>query len=86
MQKIKEIHASQVEELNESLQKDVEFVKIKPKTLMKDLQVREKLVAINERYAEAQQIRNELKSLEIQNKIESKIKSSKNKTRNGRNS
>jgi hypothetical protein len=36
------------------------------------LQVKEKLVAINERYAEAQTIRNELKSLEIQeqNRVE----------------
>ena len=42
---------------------------------MKNLQVKEKLVAINERYGEAQTIRNELKSLEIQeqNRVENLI-------------
>ncbi|CAG9322478.1 unnamed protein product [Blepharisma stoltei] len=83
MQKLKEIHARQIEELNETLQKDVEFVKIKPKPVMKELQVREKVVAINERYAEAQQIRNELKSLEIeeQNRVENKILEEQEKKR-----
>ena len=48
---------------------------------MKELQVQEKLFALNERYAEAHQIRNELKVIEIseQNRVENKIIEEKNK-------
>ena len=43
--------------------------------MLKNLQVKEKLVAVNERYGEAQTIRNELKLLEIQeqNRVENLI-------------
>lgn len=48
---------------------------------MKNLQVQEKLFAFNERYAEAHQIRNELKVIEIseQNRVENKILEEKEK-------
>ena len=50
---------------------------------MRNLQVQEKLFAFNERYAEAHQIRNELKVIEIseQNRVENQILEEKNKRR-----
>lgn len=76
-------HTRELEDLNFKLQKDVEFVKIKPKAILRDLQTREKLVAINERYAEAHQIRTELGRLEIeeQNRVENKILEEQEKRR-----
>jgi hypothetical protein len=52
--------------LNGTLEKDIHFTKIKPKARMRDLAAEEKLYAINERYGEAQTIRNELKQLEAE--------------------
>ena len=50
---------------------------------MRNLQIQEKLFALNERYAEAHQIRNELKVIEIaeQNRVENKILEEKEKRR-----
>lgn len=58
------IHYYQFDELNHRMVSNVDIIKVKPKLLLKELQYRERLVAVNERYGEAQIIRNELKSLE----------------------
>ncbi|CAG9334521.1 unnamed protein product [Blepharisma stoltei] len=83
MEALKQQHTQEMEELNIRMQKDVEFVKVKPKSILRELQTREKLVAINERYAEAHQIRTELETLEIeeQNRVENKILSEQDKKR-----
>mmetsp|Transcript_16647 Transcript_16647/g.29944 ORF Transcript_16647/g.29944 Transcript_16647/m.29944 type:complete len:484 (+) Transcript_16647:684-2135(+) len=75
MSELKRRHDNEIEQLNQQISRDVEFVKVKPKARIKELQVEEKLVAVNEQYAEAQKIRDELKELEIteQNRVENKI-------------
>ena len=40
-------------DLNNDLEKDVNFLKIKPKQRMRDLQIEEKLYALSGRYTEA---------------------------------
>ena len=57
-----ELHTQQTNELEEKLAHTVEHVK--PKPILRELQTQEKLLAVNERYYEAQQIRNELSLLE----------------------
>lgn len=57
-------HEQEFHELSERLRSDKTLVKIKPKAKVKELQTQEKLIAIQERYGEAQHIRNELKTLE----------------------
>lgn len=52
--------------LNEKLDSAVENLKIKPKAVLKEMQMNEKLVAVNERVEEAQNYRKELKNLEVQ--------------------
>lgn len=54
-----------MEMLNQKLDSAVENVKIKPKATLKEMQMNEKLVAVNERVEEAQNYRKELKILEI---------------------
>jgi hypothetical protein len=75
MENIERAHKLEMESLNEALQRDVEFVKVKPKASMRQLATEEKLVAVNERYNEAQKIRDELKVLEIdeQNRVINQI-------------
>eukprot|EP00357_Protocruzia_adherens_P006894 CAMPEP_0115000420 /NCGR_PEP_ID=MMETSP0216-20121206/16749_1 /TAXON_ID=223996 /ORGANISM="Protocruzia adherens, Strain Boccale" /LENGTH=516 /DNA_ID=CAMNT_0002365519 /DNA_START=252 /DNA_END=1802 /DNA_ORIENTATION=- len=51
--------------LDEKLMRAVESMKIKPKARLKELQDQEKLVAINERFEEAANLRKELNDLEI---------------------
>jgi hypothetical protein len=58
------IQHAELDKLEEKLQNDVNFVKIKPKANMRFLQTEEKLFAVNERYGEAQKIHKELKQLE----------------------
>lgn len=80
---LQQLHEEQTNQLNEKLQKDVDFVKVKPKAKMRALQTQEKLVAVNERYSEAQKIRNELKVLEAdeQMRMESKVLQDQEKKR-----
>jgi len=75
LQQIQERQQIEMQNLEQHLEKDQQFVKVKPKTRLKDLQVQEKIVAAHERYAEAHQIRNELKHLEVseQNRVQNKI-------------
>lgn len=54
-----------MEMLNTKLDRAVEAVKIKPSFQLKQMQVNEKLVAVNERVEEAMNYRKELKKLEI---------------------
>ena len=63
---LKDDHERQMEMLNQKLDSAVENVKIKPKATLKEMQMNEKLVAVNERVEEAQNYRKELKILEIQ--------------------
>ena len=63
--KFQQLKDQQEKELEEFDQEEkLEYLRIKPKPILKDLQKQEKLVAIHERYAEAKDIRNELKYLE----------------------
>lgn len=75
MAELQRRHDREIEALNQAISRDVEFVKVKPKARIKELQTEEKLVAVNEQYAEAQKIRDELKELEEaeQNRVENKI-------------
>lgn len=75
MAELQSRHEREIEALNQAISRDVEFVKVKPKARIRELQVEEKLVAVNEQYAEAQKIRDELKALEIteQNRVDNKI-------------
>ena len=72
-EELRSLHADQMQTLNEKLTNEV--IKIKPKPVLRELQVQEKLLAVNERYYEAQQIRNELKVMEEteQNRVEQQI-------------
>jgi hypothetical protein len=63
---LKEGHVQEMEDLNMKLERAVEAVKVKPKARLKELQVQEKLVAVNERIEEAMNYRKELKDYEIQ--------------------
>lgn len=66
---LKATHALQTQQLNERLKRDLEVLRHKPKALLRDLQTQEVLVAVHERYTEAQKIRNELKTLEVEERI-----------------
>ena len=68
-------HSLQTHHLNEQLSRDIEVLRHKPRAILRDLQTQEILVAVHERYTEAQQIRNELKSLEgkEQSRVEGKV-------------
>ncbi|OMJ71735.1 hypothetical protein SteCoe_29979 [Stentor coeruleus] len=83
MEKLQSIHTNQMQELNVELEKDTDIFKIKPKAIIKNLQIKERLIAVNERFGEAQIIRNELKQLEIQeqNRVENLILLEKDKQR-----
>lgn len=72
---LKAAHSLQTHQLNERLKRDIEVLKHKPKAILRDLQTQEVLVAVHERYTEAQQIRNELKTLEVkeQSRVEGKV-------------
>lgn len=65
MEELKYDHERQMETLNQKLDSAVENLKIKPKATLKEMQLNEKLVAVNERVEEAQNYRKELKNLEI---------------------
>lgn len=51
--------------LNQKLDSAVENLKIKPKAILKEMQLNERLVGVNERVEEAQNYRKELKNLEV---------------------
>lgn len=80
---LKTLHEQQTMQLNEKMQKEGDIVKVKPKARMRHLQTQEKLVAFSERYTEAQQIRNELKVLEMdeQLRVENKVLQDQEKKR-----
>lgn len=81
--KMQEQHQKELEDLSQDLQKNTDILRIKPKPQMRELQIQEKLFAFNERYAEAHQIRNELKVIEVveQERVENKILEEKEKRR-----
>jgi len=83
VQALQQTHQQQSAQLDERLQRELDFVKVKPKARMRELQTQEKLVAVNERYSEAQKIRNELKVLEVdeQMRVESKVLQDQEKRR-----
>ena len=58
-------HESQMERLNQKLDRAVEATKIKPAAKLKEMQNNEKLVAFNERIEEAMNYRKELKEFEV---------------------
>ncbi|CAD8073276.1 unnamed protein product [Paramecium primaurelia] len=51
-------------QLEDKLSKNTEFLKVKPKRKLKDLQTQEKLVSLDERVEEAMDFRRELKNME----------------------
>lgn len=57
-------HVEERNQLEEKLGKAVEMVKIKPKKKLKEYQIQEKLVSLDERVEEALDFRKELKDLE----------------------
>jgi hypothetical protein len=59
-------HETQMERLNQKLDRAVEATKIKPAAKLKEMQNNEKLVAYNERIEEAMNYRKELKEFEVQ--------------------
>ena len=68
MEKIQDLeitHESQMERLNQKLDRAVEATKIKPAAKLKEMQNNEKLVAFNERIEEAMNYRKELKEFEV---------------------
>ncbi|KAM3145583.1 hypothetical protein pb186bvf_002357 [Paramecium bursaria] len=54
----------EMNQLQEKLSKNTEFLKVKPKRKLKDLQTQEKLVSLDERVEEALDFRRELKNME----------------------
>ena len=58
-------HETQMERLNQKLDRAVEATKIKPAAKLKEMQNNEKLVAYNERIEEAMNYRKELKEFEV---------------------
>ncbi|CAD8075068.1 unnamed protein product [Paramecium sonneborni] len=56
----------EMNQLEEKLSKNTEFLKVKPKRKLKDLQTQEKLVSLDERVEEAMDFRRELKNMEKQ--------------------
>lgn len=54
----------EMDALAEKLSKNTEFLKVKPKRKLKDLQTQEKLVSLDERVEEALDFRKELKNME----------------------
>ena len=65
IEEMKYDHECQMEMLNEKLNSRSESLKIKPSFILKQTQVNEKLVAVNERVEEAMNYRKELKVSEI---------------------
>ena len=85
--RIEETQMRQLMNLEEELMKELVSLRVKPKVLMKDMQMQEKMYAYNERFPEAHQIRNELNVFEsketerVQGKIEKIIENKKKKLR-----
>ena len=72
---LKSSHSLQTREFTQQLKRDVSILHHKPRALLRDLQTQEVMVAVNERYNEAQKIRNELTTLEEeeQRRVEKKV-------------
>lgn len=84
VRELQDLHKKEMEDLNLELTSEFDYSRIRPLAKMRHLLVQEKLVAINERYSEAQQIRNEVKSLEFneQNRVENQVLAKMDKLRN----
>jgi hypothetical protein len=62
---LKETHAQEMDTINQLLDRPIEAAKIKTSAKLKEMQINEKLVAVNERIEEAMNYRKELKDLEV---------------------
>lgn len=83
--RIEETQMRQLMNLEEELMKELVSLRVKPKILMKDMQIQEKMYAYNERFPEAHQIRSELNVFEsketarVQEKIAKIVENKKKK-------